>query len=275
MLSDFFKKLLGGAKVPPSSMETSSAEDAEALKMRILDLAKPAVALELDRSAPVRDDPHSSLGGPPSLPGREHWPISDDKPMLFIAQINYAEMPPLDGYPTKGLLSIFVEEADIFGCGFPSRHQTGFVTRYVEDPSSLVRVPVPSTPEFDMYTNGLRQRGAPMTGTLSRGLPSSTLPEISRKTYDLTMEDGDRISMWLADNRPSALYYGGHPQFVQDDPRPRGAEQTEVLLQQGFLIEDRQSIICWGDAGEATFLISPEALSQRAFERSIYTWDCS
>ncbi len=275
MIPDFLKKLFKGGAPAPPAYEMSSAEEAEALRDAILDQAKPAVALEIDRAAPVRGDAHSSLGGAASLTGSEEWPRWKGRPMLFLAQINYAEMPPLPGFPTEGLLSLFVEEADIFGCDFPSRKQTGFATRFTPDPSGLVRVPPPDPqPAFDMYAGSLRRNGAPMTGRLAQSLPPATQPGIEAVMRNLTLEDGDRISDWLAAERPAAMYYGGHPDFVQHDFRADGPD-SEVLFQQGYLAEEDRFYICWGDAGEATFLIPPEAMAARAFDRSIYYWDCS
>lgn len=58
----------------------------------------------------------------------------------FLFQINYAEMPHIPGYPDSGLLSVFVQDEDIFCCGFPSVDQKGFRSMYYSDPITRMSV---------------------------------------------------------------------------------------------------------------------------------------
>ena len=48
--------------------------------------------------------------GKPWLPVTTDWPLYEDEPMNFILQIDLAEIPPQDGLPRSGLLSLFVAE---------------------------------------------------------------------------------------------------------------------------------------------------------------------
>lgn len=275
MISDFLKRLLGG-RAHLDDPETPAA-DLNAIRADLTAMTLPAVALAFDPEDPVGEDPHSSIGGAPSLASPDDWPMHDGKPMLFLAQINYADMPPIDGYPTSGLLAIFVPDDDLNGCDFPSRDQAGFVTLYTADPSGLTRIPPPAETEFDPYGTSLRATGARLRGSLTAGLPSPTIPAVEEMIKDLSDRQADEICDWLATSPGTAVYYGGHPDFVQYDIRPKGAPETRVLLQQGYTYvpgADRDWQICWGDAGEATFLISPGDLAALQFGRSIYNWDC-
>lgn len=271
-MSNLIKSLLGGK----AHLAASAAAEIDAVRARLEAMVRPAVALSFDKDSAVRADAHSSIGGAPSLPSAADWPVEAGRPMLFLAQINYAEMPTLAGYPGTGLLSFFVADDGESGCDFPSRDQSRFVTRYFEAPDALIRVPPPGEPELDMYGAHLRRDGAPLTGLAVTGYPTSALPEVERLVRDLSPEDADEICDWLIDGRPATLYYGGYPDFNQYDIRPSGAPETAVLLQQGHHYDrDRGWEICWGDAGEASFLIAPGDLADRQFARSIYTWDCS
>ncbi len=275
MISDFLKRLLGGR----AHLERAAppAAHLDAIRAELTAMALPAVALSFGPDDPVGDDPHSSIGGAPSLATPDDWPMQDGKPMLFLAQINYGDMPPLDGYPASGLLTIFVPDNDLNGCDFPSREQTGFVTRYTADPSSLTRVAPPAETEFDPYGKSLRATGSRLRGALTTGLPSPTIQAVEEIMKDLPNEQADEICDWLAARPGTAVYYGGHPDFIQYDIRPKGAPETRVLLQQGYTHvpgADRDWQICWGDAGEATFLISPMDLAAHRFERCVYNWDC-
>lgn len=281
MISDLIKRLLGG-RAHLGAMETPGIDADEraeitALKESCTSMAKPAVALTIDQENPVRADAHSSIGGAPSLPSPDDWPHAFDRPMLFLAQINYAEMPPIPGYPTSGLLLVFVADEDIFGCGFPSRDQANFVTRFYDDPSALIRVPLPAEPTIDMYSDVLRQKGAPLTGEKSTALPTGILTGIEKQIRNLSDAGGEEVWDWLAASKPGEIYYGGYPDFVQYDIRAEGDPETNVLLQQGYFRRpnSRDWEICWGDAGEATFLIAPDALATRNFDAAIYNWDCS
>ncbi|HWI08305.1 MAG TPA: DUF1963 domain-containing protein, partial [Solirubrobacteraceae bacterium] len=58
----------------------------------------------------------SRLGGDPDLPAGTAWPHIDGRALAFVAQIDLAELPPLDSaplLPSGGLLSLFVLPSDI------------------------------------------------------------------------------------------------------------------------------------------------------------------
>lgn len=269
MISSFIQRLLGGR------VHLDPPADLEALRKDLCAMALPAVALDFEGSDGVGPDPHSSIGGAPSLASPDDWPMENDRPYLFLAQINYAEMPRIEGFPASGLLSVFVRDEDVQGCDFPSRNQTGFVTRFTPDPSGLTRVSVPGATEYDMYGQALRASGARLTGRACDGLPGPAIAAVETLLRDLTATQADEMYDWLADRRLATVYYGGHPDFVQYDIRPEGAPETRVLLQQGHhWRKERDMEICWGDAGEATFLIAPDDLDAQRFDRSIYNWDC-
>ena len=40
---------------------------------------------------------------------------SDGNRMIFLAQLNLAKLPPLEGYPTEGLLQFFIADDDLLG----------------------------------------------------------------------------------------------------------------------------------------------------------------
>jgi uncharacterized protein YwqG len=64
----------------------------------------------------------SRIGGAPLAIGEDtSWPLSTDDgfPMAFVAQVNFSEVPPMDGFPTRGVLQIFSSFAmidDVEGC---------------------------------------------------------------------------------------------------------------------------------------------------------------
>lgn len=50
----------------------------------------------------------SRFGGMPYLPLGTQYPFIEGKPAPLVAQINFAEVPPLEGFPTKGILQFYI-----------------------------------------------------------------------------------------------------------------------------------------------------------------------
>ncbi|WP_448571176.1 YwqG family protein [Trichothermofontia sp.] len=69
---------------------------------------RPFIAIETTHSqdnSPLPWDSH--FGGTPYLPVGMDYPQIDDKPAPLLAQFNFAEVPPLDGFPTTGILQFY------------------------------------------------------------------------------------------------------------------------------------------------------------------------
>ena len=231
----------------------------------------------------------SRLGGWPAWPKNTKLPVDvKGNPMVFLAQINLADAPPLEPYPERGLLQIFISSGDeLYGSDFPSKNQTGFRTVFHS-----------STDEFEICD--------PYNGNLPEDMPfldqamcndghvlefeqSSVLPSLEHYLIDECLgkwprqlrkggwsemqhpELFDELYDYLQKDRGSEMYYGGHPRFSQHDIRSanRFSEYTKVLMQFGA-----PKGMMWGDAGEACFLITESDLRDRNFEKVIYSWDC-
>ena len=76
--------------------------------------ARPSnrIIFTLDQTRPWE----SKLGGCPYLEDIGQYPMGEDgSPMMFLAQINLGEMPPLPDFPQEGLLQFYVENDDCYG----------------------------------------------------------------------------------------------------------------------------------------------------------------
>ncbi|STZ09024.1 Domain of uncharacterised function (DUF1963) [Moraxella caprae] len=73
----------------------------------------PVVYLKLGENSPTTLF-QSKVGGKPYLPIGMEYPKNrkTGNPLTLLAQINFAEMPPLPDYPTKGILQFFVDRDD-------------------------------------------------------------------------------------------------------------------------------------------------------------------
>lgn len=74
---------------------------------------RPALALK--ESARPDSPTTSKVCGTPYLPEHAPYPYYDGRPMFFIAQFNFTELEPLPGFPTTGLLQLFVPDIDFWG----------------------------------------------------------------------------------------------------------------------------------------------------------------
>jgi uncharacterized protein YwqG len=246
---------------------------------------RPCVALDII-DGPVTEEPHSSIGGQPSLPSETPWPLDEKgKPMIFLAQINYAQMPPLEGYPAQGVISFFVMDDDLNGCRFPSVGADGFQVLFHPDAQTLVRRALPENDwDFSPLSDTLIKEGRPLSGRACIGSLSQNSGEVSAITKDWYPDCPKAIWEEFENQTASEIstpfYYGGHPDFTQQDFRRKGASPdytpyTEVLLQLGFLSGRKTELeVCWGDAGEACFLATKADLAAKQFDKLAYNWDC-
>ncbi|MCY6483818.1 YwqG family protein [Clostridium aestuarii] len=87
--------------------------------------SKEAVHLQLSKEAVPRWS--TKLGGKPYLPlGEEH----PEEGMYLLAQINFEEIPKLQGYPEKGLLQFYIKEETC-------EHTTRYFNEIIRDESKL------------------------------------------------------------------------------------------------------------------------------------------
>lgn len=227
----------------------------------------------------------SKLGGVFYSPPGFAWPLTtEQQPMWPLAQLNFAELPHLDGFPDRGILQFFITGDDLYGMDFDDQtRQSGFRVVYHPEVGDL-SFPNPDQPDPAQltvpFTRSHRISATPATMPMTvsdwrfeeaisqswwRCTGAEPAPEMVRAAADLLLD--------ATDEAPFAGHQlGGHPFFTQDDPRGyteglRG--HTTVLLQ-----IDSVGDICWGDVGVACFLIEPERLSRRDFSTVLYTWDC-
>jgi hypothetical protein len=89
----------------------------------------------------------SCFGGLPAVPVGWSWPFEDGEPLIFLAQINCAEVFADIGenaLPKTGLIAFFAGDPDIHGCG-PTH---GGAVYYFSDPAALKPAASPSFPGF-------------------------------------------------------------------------------------------------------------------------------
>ncbi|MGN0536913.1 MAG: YwqG family protein [Acutalibacteraceae bacterium] len=230
----------------------------------------------------------SKIGGAFYVPENMTAPVDKEtgKPLFLLAQINFAECPHLEDFPTEGLLQFFISGDDIYGCNFddPTK-QSSWRLRYIEKLPALEEIPQSCIvkPQWDEnddeaylpFDADTEYRIYPMEAKQSISIEDHRFHFLLKEYcsditngvnyYDLPEETIDQLYDLL---EPFGCQMGGYPTFTQSDPR--SSDKFEVLLFQLDSVED----IMWGDSGVANFFISREALRAKDFSKVMYNWDC-
>ncbi len=244
------------------------------LQEQLISLLRPAIALTATRT----DDAHipvgaSKFGGAPDVPADFVWPMWNDKPLGFLAQINLEEVAAFDVdrlLPKSGLLSFFydVDEPEFTDVSTPGSWRVSFFDN-VEKRTSIER------------ETGFHSALIHFSGGWSSPQTVDVPPENDHWQWQSACESSPCSS---TGERP----YQGHQMLGYGSPvtsdaswfaswRSRGdgewrtvtpttAEVHEwILLFQ--LDSDEEIGTMWGDVGTLFFLIKKEDLAMRAFER--------
>jgi uncharacterized protein YwqG len=231
----------------------------------------------------------NKFGGLPYLPKNKQYPINDKGEYLrLVAQLDFAEIPYLNDFPTSGILQFFIDSNDdIYGLDFDNPiSQKGFRILYY--------------PEIDKNTNNIIAYFI-FLGNLDedyyfniRGEFTLEFTSAQAPIYPYDEYFNDYLSELNRKNNGSLFdiygeYYenkfngvkhqlGGHPYFTQSDPRfgiSKDNEPYQLLLQIDSEYFDDDLDICWGDVGIANFFIQPSALKKLDFSQVLYNWDCT
>ncbi|MBN1919840.1 MAG: DUF1963 domain-containing protein, partial [Anaerolineae bacterium] len=141
-------KLLGGTP-PPRTRPTSKVLPAISLakykkglvipdgllpyKQQLLASVQPFIAIH-----PQPDDAltlwESKFGGQPYLPREHSYPLDGEgEPLFFLAQINFAETPRVDGFPTQGILAFYIYVDYVYSLSDDNTRQEKFRVLYFPD----------------------------------------------------------------------------------------------------------------------------------------------
>ncbi len=216
----------------------------------------------------------SKFLGKPFLPTGVSYPYDVlGKPMLLLAQLNFAEAHALEGYPSQGILQLFVSATEWYDTepksyrilyhpdlAVESRTDFSFLTPdlYAESPISVEHaLSFSKAIDYGEVTDCRFRGHVDFAGSSFYGY-YETLPKTQQQELDkLFLKGGHKI--------------GGYATFTQEDPRECTPNTEHDLL---LLQIDTDKKIMFGDAGVAHLLISPEALHKQQFDRAYFNWDC-
>ncbi len=274
----FVLQLLGAKRLPATLDPAVERKVRDAFEARSLPRAK----LTLQAGVYARGPLDSRFGGPVTLGPDEQWPLDrQGRAMVFLAQVNFAEMPGLPDFPTTGVLQFFICMNDQFGADLkdPRNSDVRVIWRPDWDGKGLERPQMADlTGNNPFQTEDLARRGMRIAFDAQTDLmtPTSEDPEISRILDPLVYAGSVSLDLLVdelnAQQDKVGHHVGGHPRFIQGDMREMSVDLGEydrVLLQ-----VSSDQLIAWGDAGEAQFMIRREDLLARDFSKSTFSWDC-
>ena len=246
----------------------------------------------------------SKFGGFPFVPLGGAIPTNaEGNQLALLAQINCAQLPENNMYPSDGWLQIWCLEDEMYGfCSDTIQPETNQKVLYIpagtqgEPLERVVAMYQPYVSE-DCPVWFINEQGAIWGMRLSfthgqQGITYSDgrfrdlfldrwnkrYPEQAVENfYDLPDEIFENV-VDIHDGPDCAHQLGGYPYFTQYDPRyefdsAELAKYTEVLFQIDSQFDTKWDL-CWGDAGVRNLFISRENLEALDFSDLLYNFDC-
>ena len=246
----------------------------------------------------------SKFGGFPFVPLGGAIPTNAEGSQLaLLAQINCAQLPENNMYPSDGWLQVWCLEDEMYGfCSDTIQPETNQKVLYI--PAGTQGEPLERVVAmYQPYGNeecplwfvdeqgaiwGMRlsfthgQQGITYSDGRFRDLFldrwNKRYPEQAVENfYDLPDEIFENV-VDIHDGSDCAHQLGGYPYFTQYDPRYERdstelTKYTEVLFQIDSQF-DTEWDLCWGDAGVRNLFISRENLEALDFSDLLYNFDC-
>ncbi len=236
----------------------------------------------------------SRFGGVPDVPPDFRWPVWRKRPLVFLAQLELAEVRA-PGLPRRGWLLVFYDAREQ-PWGFDPRDRGGTVVMHVDVPrASLMRA---TPPPLEPDERALRA----CTLTFTRTIDLLDKWEHDDAVFDRIPDEAwsrhDRAAAALAGTRGRADHHvGGHPQPIQGEMRgecqlassginagsPRGyaSPRAKALLRRKnawrlLLQIDSDDVPgwMWGDLGRLYLWIRDPDLASRRFDRAWLILQC-
>lgn len=231
----------------------------------------------------------SKVGGTPYLPKTTAYPCdAAGKPLLFLAQFNFADVPPLPDFPERGLLQFYIGNDDVYGLNFddPQCQDTFRVLYFDEvltdDGELSDEIPpmadedcTPFSGQYTMAFAAARQAVSSNDFSFGRVLGCGDSVYDLEEQYDGKDFYTDCIDVYDGLFPDIGHRLGGYPFFTQTDPREYHKNlQDYVLLFQLDTDDYDGKDLMWGDCGVGNFFIHPDDLRRRDFSKVVYNWDC-
>ncbi len=314
LLKDNSNELYGLPEGYKPEDASNVSEETKARLPRLLEaldaVAPPRPRVKL---TPVRASTNvfdNKLGGTPYLPKGFEYPTVREgehmgKPLRMLAQINFAKLPPMEGFPEKGILQFYAgcDGDELIGMDFndgfnQNTFRVIFHSEIIEDVTKIYSAK--DMPSFDddelmfpykgRYLLKVAEEAEAHPISASDYHFQRAVLEAYNKTFGTTYDSvfgmAETNSIYQHDKELCDLLYetrqlsgsgvGGYPYFTQSDPREYDdkAAKCNILLFQLDSEGGGDDMIMWGDSGVGNFFIREEDLAARDFSNVLYNWDC-
>lgn len=243
---------------------------------------RPCIRLTVAEHAPATPW-QSAIGRILYWPQSAVWPVDENnRPLYGLLQINLAEFPALQGWPTVGIVQFFVSDNAFWGANplEPQRQSNFRVVYHAHEQLEAT----PLLTDFSFLPNF---EDLPLAADTHRALigQGDTMPmppddyRFQEQLQPLFDALGDAVWEALAAYRKAigtvGHRLGGYATFAQDDPRSADSP-WELLLQ---LDTDPQIQMHWGDYGVAHWFYLPVqqsrslTASDAPFQNVWYAWE--
>jgi uncharacterized protein YwqG len=229
----------------------------------------------------------SRIGGVPDVPPDFKWPVRNEVPQSFIAQLNLEEVHPYDTHgvlPSRGMLWFFYDaKQETYGADPADRG--GWSIVFSKDYSGLQRMAAPQKLPAESQFKAC-------TVSFASEVTLSQSPKLDVSDFDWSDDEMQKYETLLS-TFPTPEDHGavhhqllGNPQTIQDDMRlecqlashgvtdmndPRanelskGAREWQLLLQ---IDTDEDIGMRWGDAGMIYYWLRASDLQKGSFDDS-------
>lgn len=250
----------------------------EPFRDRLLETRLPFVRITAEASRPTAWW-ESKVGGHPYLPKGVDFPTAPDgRELFFLAQINFADMPPLAPFPDRGIAQFYIYDDDLYGMDFddgenPDTFRVLYFPEVTTDETAL-QTQFSVIRDYDLLPHH-PETSHPLRFELAEEVAPSTDYRFWQSFgADFFQQFGEQeweiLDEFSRSVRSQGHKTGGYAYFTQDDPR--SPDDPMLLLFQ--LDSDEKMDLMWGDMGVGHFFIREKDLLARDFSRVLYDWDC-
>ncbi len=215
----------------------------------------------------------SKLLGLPFIPEDMAYPLDKNgKPLNLIAQINFAQVPVLDGFPSEGILQLYFNTSEWWGAEGSEKiiylNSSDLKKVPRTDFSFIAKESYEELPVWKIHQ--LQFKKSIDTGNSEDCQFSVSFGD---KTYwefeeELSIKDKNSFNEYFSCDGHKI---GGYGYFMQGDPRDYDENQANDIQ---LLQLDTDDEIMFGDSGIGHIFISPENLAKKEFEKAYFYWDC-
>ncbi|RJF75185.1 YwqG family protein [Rhodopseudomonas palustris] len=243
----------------------------------LLRCLRPAIGLWPQAERPDAPVDGSRLGGMPYAPPGWDWPVAAGEPMLFIGQINCADVQGLPGaevLPHRGLLSLFADHDTAMGCLLTGQ---GGAVYHWPDTDGLV----PAEPPLKVLMQLARAE------LLFR--PMFDLPDPNSSIISAILPDREHLGVYESFCREMTTY--GMPEAWSGASGSKLLGWPDLLQDEDFALDEPfvgyrlllqldsytngQDFVDWGPGGYLYYFLSGQAFAQQRWDAAELAMQCT